>query len=196
MTSAPSSREANRARLRDSLIAAARELTIAHGWDQVRMVDVAKAVGVSRQTVYNEFEGRSGLGEALASAEIEQFVAAVRKELFAHGADVRAAAYAAILHTLQEAAGNPLVRAILTSARGGADELLPYLTTRSDLVLQAAGAVVQEWAEAHLPDTGPGVIELASESIVRLTVSHVVFPLASPATSATALAEVFVRLLR
>ena len=196
MTSASSYREANRARLRDSLIAAARALTITHGWDRVRMADVAKSAGVSRQTVYNEFEGRSGLAEALAAAEIEQFVAAVRKELFAHGGDVRGAAYAAILHTLRETAGNPFVRAVLTSAHGGADELLPYLTTRSDLLLRAAGAVVREWATAHAPDVEPAVVELASESIIRLTVSHIVLPLASPVASATDLAEVFVRLLQ
>ncbi|OJF15640.1 TetR/AcrR family transcriptional regulator [Couchioplanes caeruleus] len=196
MTSAPSYRAANRTRLRESLIAAARELTIAHGWENVRMVDVAKCVGVSRQTVYNEFEGRSGLAQALALTEVEHFVAAVRKELFAQGADVRGAAYAAILHSLQEAADNPLVRAILTSARGGADELLPYLTTRAEAVLQAAGAAVQEWAAAHLPDADPATLSLAGESIIRLTVSHIVLPLAPPATAAADLAEVFVRLLR
>ena len=196
MTSVPSYREASRARLRESLIAAARDLTVAHGWDHVRMVDVAKSAGVSRQTVYNEFEGRSGLAQALAIAEIQHFVAVVRKELFANGDDIRGAAYAAILHTLQEAEGNPLVRAILTSARGGADELLPFLTTRSELVLEAAGAVVEEWAGVHLPHAEPSVVKLASESIIRLTVSHIVLPLTSPATSAEALAEVFVRLLR
>ena len=196
MTSAPSYREASRARLRESLIAAARELTIAHGWERVRMVDVATSAGVSRQTVYNEFDGRSGLAQALAVAEIQQFVAGVREHLFAHGADVRAAAYAALLHTLQEADGNPLVRDILTSARGGADTLLPYLTTRSELVLQAAGAVIEQWADVHLPDAEPTVVKLASESIVRLAVSHIVLPLSSPAVSAQALTEVFQRLLR
>lgn len=196
MASAHSYREANRARLRDCLITAARELAIAHGWEHVRMVDVAAAVGVSRQTVYNEFESRTGLGEALAVRETQQFVAAVRKELFDHEGDVRAAAYAAILHALEEAAGNSLVRAVLTSARGGKDELLPYLTTRSEIVLHAAGAVVEEWAAAYVPELDPAAVALASESIVRLTVSHIVLPLSPPTTSATALAEVFVRLLR
>ncbi|UQU62444.1 TetR family transcriptional regulator [Couchioplanes caeruleus] len=196
MTSASSYREATRARLRESLVAAARALTVAQGWEHVRMADVASAAGVSRQTVYNEFEGRPGLAEALATAEIRHFVAAVREELFAHGADVRAAAHAAILHTLREAETNPLVRAILTSARGGADELFPFLTTRSGIVLEAAGAVIEEWAAAHLPDADPAVVHLAAESIIRLTVSHIVLPLGDPAGSATALAEVFVRLLR
>jgi hypothetical protein len=86
-----------------------------------------------------------------------------------------------------------LIRSILTSARGGADELLPYLTTRSDLVLAAARAVIEEWAVAHLPGTDATV---AGESIVRLTVSHIVLPTGSPEATADALADVFVRLLR
>src|SRR5690348_8092281 len=117
MEPVPSYRDANRARLRETLVSVARELTVRQGWDKVRMADVAKAAGVSRQTVYNEFDGRPGLAQALVVRETEQFTAAVRAELFRHGADVRAAARAALLRTLTEADGNPLIRAILTSAR-------------------------------------------------------------------------------
>jgi AcrR family transcriptional regulator len=196
MESIPPYREANRARLRGTLVHAARELAVTHGWANVRMAQVASAAGVSRQTVYNEFDSRAGLAEALALHEIEQFTSEVRTRLFAHGGDIRAAGHAAILHTLREAASNPLVHAILTSARGGTDELLPYLTTRSGALLAAAGSVIEEWAAAHLPDVEPATVTLAAESIVRLTVSHIILPLASPAESADALAEVLVRLLR
>ncbi len=193
----PSSYRAdNRSRLRDALITAARDLTVARGWENVRMADVAAAAGVSRQTVYNEFEGRPGLAEALARREIEAFTAGIRKHLSAHGADVRAAGYAAVRHALEEAAVNPLVRAILTSARGGADELLPYLTTRADVVLAAAGEVVRDWAAAHLPDVDDARVAVAAESIIRLTVSHIVLPLAPPEQTAAVLADVLVRLLQ
>ena len=195
MEQAPSYRELTRARLRDTLVSAARDLTVANGWESVRMADVAGAAGVSRQTVYNEFGGRAGLAEAVAVREIERFVSGVRGELFAHGADVRGAAYAAVLHTLREAAGNALVRAILTSARGGADELLPYLTTRSDTVLALAGEVIAEWAGTHLPGAPAAAVHLAGDAVVRLTISHVMSPAGPPERTAAALAEVFVRLL-
>ncbi|WIM99779.1 TetR family transcriptional regulator [Actinoplanes oblitus] len=196
MESALSYRDANRARLRDALVTAARELTVANGWDRVRMADVARSVGVSRQTVYNEFSTRAGLAEALAVREIDEFTTAVRARLHEHGDDVRAAGHAAILHTLREAAGNPLIKAILTSAPGGAGELLPFLTTRSDLLLSAACAVIEEWAAACLPAADPATTRLAGESIVRLTVSHLMLPSGPPETSADALAEVFARLMR
>lgn len=188
-------REASRLRLRDDLLTSARELTATHGWAAVRMIDVAHRTGVSRQTVYNEFGDKPGLAEALATAEIKRFVAAVRAQLLAHGADVRAAARAAIRWTLAEAAGDPLVKAILTSARGGADELLPYLTTRSDVILDLASAAILEWASTHLPDADQPTLTVAAESVVRLVVSHIVLPTAPVEQTAAALADVLVRLL-
>ncbi|MDI6098803.1 TetR family transcriptional regulator [Actinoplanes sp. NEAU-A12] len=194
MEIAPSYRESQRARLRDALVSAARELTVTNGWNTVRMVDVARAAGVSRQTVYNEFAGRDGLAEAIAVREIERFTTAVHTALSAHGGDVRAAAHAAVLHTLREAADNALVRAILTSSRGG-DELLPFLTTRSGTVLTLAGEVIAAWAAAHLPGSDPAAVAFAGDSVIRLTVSHIMLPSATPEATATALADVFVRLL-
>jgi AcrR family transcriptional regulator len=187
MDALPSYREANRARLREALVGAARELTVSQGWAAVRMVDVAAAVGVSRQTVYNEFGDRAGLAEALTATEIRLFLDAVRAELVAHGPDVRAATHAAILRTLTEAARSPLVRAILTSGRGGAAELLPFLTSGTE--------VVREWATASLPDADPAAVTLAADAGVRLTISHAMLPLTTPEQSATAIAEVFTRLL-
>ncbi|MGX6603314.1 TetR family transcriptional regulator [Micromonosporaceae bacterium Da 78-11] len=185
-----------RVNVRDTLVGAARDLTVANGWASMRMVDVARAAGVSRQTVYNEFDGRAGLAEAIAVREIERFVVDVRTELSAHPGDVRAAVHAAVLHTLREAAGNALVRAILTSARGGADELLAYLTTRSDAVLALAGAAITEWASVQLPDVPAEAVALAGDAVVRLTVSHIMLPAGPPEATAAMLAQVFVYLTR
>lgn len=195
MDSTPRYRDAARHQLRDAIVEAARDLAISRGWDAVRMADVAGRVGVSRQTVYNEFVNKPGLAEAIAQRETDRFVAGVRAALFAAGADVRAGAYAAISHVLREAADNPLIKTILTSARGGGDALLPYLTTRSELVLVAATAVLQEWAAAHLPRASPDDLAVGAESIVRLVVSHIVLPLAPVEQTATALTDLVVRLL-
>ncbi|MBU2663947.1 TetR family transcriptional regulator [Actinoplanes bogorensis] len=179
--------------MRRSLVAAARELTVANGWDGVRMADVAAAVGVSRQTVYNEFDGKPGLAEAVVAAEVERFVATVRAALFEHGADVRAAARAAIHAVLVEGAADPLVRAILTGAPDGG--LLPYLTTDGGMVLAAAGAVIREWAAEFVPEAGGDRLDAAADAVVRLTVSHLMLPAAPPGPTADALADDFVRLL-
>ncbi|MCM0675052.1 TetR family transcriptional regulator [Micromonospora phytophila] len=181
-------------RLRDTIVDAARTLTVAAGWDSVRMGAVATAAGVSRQTVYNEFGSKAGLAEALARREVDRFVSDVRTTLREHRDDVRAGAYAAISHTLTEAAGNPLIKAILTSARGGSDELLPYLTTRSELVLAESTGALLEWADTVVPDADPAALAFAADSIVRLVVSHIVLPRSPVDQTATALADLALHL--
>lgn len=187
-------RDAVRQRLRDTIVDAARAQAIASGWDGVRMAGVAAAAGVSRQTVYNEFATKAGLAEALANREVNRFVADVRAALEAHGDDVSAGAYAAISHTLTEAAGNPLVKAILTSARGGFDALLPYLTTRSELALTVSTAALLDWAERRFPGVDRDRMAVAAESVVRLVVSHIVLPLAPAEQTARRLTEIAVLL--
>ncbi|MFC0006085.1 TetR/AcrR family transcriptional regulator [Micromonospora siamensis] len=180
--------------VRDAIVDAARSLTVASGWDGVRMGAVAAAAGVSRQTLYNEFGTKAGLAEALARHEVDRFVGEVRAALAEHGVDVRAAAYAAIRRTLASAADNPLVKAILTSARGGSDELLPYLTTRADLVLTESTAALREWAGRHLPDADPAALAFAADSVVRLVVSHIVLPGAPVDETADKLTDLAVHL--
>ncbi|SCG69873.1 TetR family transcriptional regulator [Micromonospora coxensis] len=187
-------RDSARQRSRDAIVDAARARTVAAGWDAVRMGGVAAAAGVSRQTVYNEFGSKAGLAEALARREVDRFVAEVRRALDAHGDDVRAAAYAAIRHTLASAADNPLVKAILTSARGGSDELLPYLTTRAELVLTESTRALLDWAGRHLPDADPAALTFAADTVVRLVVSHIVLPQAPVDDTAEALADLAVHL--
>lgn len=189
---APRHRDTVRALLRESIVAAARELTIARGWDAVRMADVAAAAGVSRQTVYNEFASKDGLADVLATTEVERFLAAVRSELHArHG--LRDAVQAAVSRVLRDAEDNPLIKAILTSARGGSDELLPFLTTRSDVVLAAATAVIEQWANQRLTNVAAADVSAFADAMVRLVVSHIVLPAAPADQTAAALAELAVR---
>ncbi|MDG4821693.1 TetR family transcriptional regulator [Asanoa sp. WMMD1127] len=187
-------RTAVRARLRATLVAAARELAVARGWREVRMADVAAAAGVSRQTVYNEFGDKSGLADALAAAEIDRFLDAVRAALRGHGTDIRAAARAAIGVTLDDAADNLLIKSIVRGGEDQPDPLLPYLTTRPQLILEATVAVLHEWAST-LPGYRADQLEIVFDSIVRLVISHLTYPTASPQQSANDLADLLARMV-
>jgi AcrR family transcriptional regulator len=61
--------EAFRREVRERALSVARDLTLTRGWQQVRFVEVADAVGVSRPTMYSEFGNKAGLGEALVLEE-------------------------------------------------------------------------------------------------------------------------------
>lgn len=50
--------EASRALLRDSVLDAMRDLLLTRDWSAITLSDVARAAGISRQTIYNEFGSR------------------------------------------------------------------------------------------------------------------------------------------
>nr|WP_256370684.1 hypothetical protein [Micromonospora sp. KC723] len=77
----------------------------------------------------------------------------------------------------------------MTSARD-ADPLLPFLTTRAEVVLGAATAVVEDWARAHAPEISDDDLRFGAESVVRLVVSHIVLPTAAVEHTAERLADV------
>ena len=58
--------EASRALLRDSILDGMRDLLLTRDWSAITLADVARAAGISRQTIYNEFGSRLGLAQGYA----------------------------------------------------------------------------------------------------------------------------------
>ncbi|MFE2562192.1 TetR family transcriptional regulator [Streptomyces sp. NPDC059352] len=184
------------------MLDAAYGLVAAEGWGGLRMTAIARAAGISRQTLYNEFGSKDVIGRALVQRELEGFLVGIERELDAHRGELEAAAAAGIGHTLQQAVDNPLVKSVLLAARGGEDDLLAYLTTRPEPVFGTAtvmlDAYAYAYAYAYATEAWPEVDEesrgLAVETIVRLTVSHIVQPVASPEVSARRIARITARI--
>lgn len=179
-------------RLHENLLDAAAVLIVERGFRRVRMQDVADAVGVSRQTVYNEFGDKWGLAQALVLRENERYLDAVDEALSGHD-DLYSAVAAAVAYTLETAADDPLKKATLTGE--GSQDLLPLMTTRAEPVLFAAreriaARALRQWP--HLDETE--VAELA-DVVVRLTMSHVLLPTDAPQIVAARLARLVARFL-
>src|SRR5687768_11555374 len=105
---------------RDLLLDAAAEAVLSGAeWDRVRMADVARAAGVSRQTLYYEFGSKDALAEALAMREAERYMAGAEAAMVGHEGSPGEAVGAATEFTLTEAASNPLLKAVLTDDSGG-----------------------------------------------------------------------------
>lgn len=159
---------------RDALLDVAADRVIALGWAQTRMADVARAAGVSRQTLYNEFGSKEGLAAALTLREAERFLAGTEAALeVAHPDRPAAAVAAAVAYTLREAGANPLLKAVLTDDGAG---LLPFLTTRAQPVLVAARASFLGYFQTHWPATTPEELVPAADTVVRLAISYLVLP--------------------
>src|SRR3954470_9953930 len=180
---------------RDALLDAAYDAAVAGDWAGVRMLDVARAAGVSRQTLYNEFGSKDALAQALALREVQRFIEGTERALEeAHPDDPIQAVAAAALSTLQRAADNPLLKAALVDDSSG---LLAFLTARGEPVVAAARHSFENYYATHWPTLSPEAIALAAETITRLTLSYVVLPTDVPAeTVAARFADLARKLLR
>src|SRR3954451_9724495 len=153
---------------RDALLDAAYDAAVSGDWARTRMVDVAAAAGVSRQTLYNEFGSKDALVQAMAMREVEQFIAGTEAALEAADPDDPIEAVgAAALYTLQTAADNPLLKAERIDDESG---LLSFLTTRGEPAHAAARDSFERYYSAHWPELSPQDIGLAAETITRLTI--------------------------
>jgi AcrR family transcriptional regulator len=171
--------DAARSLLRRTVVGAVDELVRARGWAATTMADVAKAAGVSRQTLYNEFGSRQALVEEYVSSEIETLLVDVEAEVRADAADPRMAVRKAFALFLRLASDEPIVRIIAADAEGG--ELIRLLTTvgRSIALTRVTALITEVW-----PQASPEDAEVVAESLVRLAISHALFPTADPQATA------------
>lgn len=98
---------------REALLNAALSALTDQSWSAVRMVDVASAAGVSRQTLYNEFGSKDGLARALVRREADLYLHGVER-LLAEPADPVDRLVSVAEWTVSEARARPLLRALLT----------------------------------------------------------------------------------
>lgn len=113
---------------RETLLEAAHAAVRAQPWTGVRMVDVAASAGVSRQTLYNEFGSKEGLGAALVDRLVENFLDGAGRavaEAGRGGADPAACCAAAAHWILRTAREEPIVHAALTGCWGARIPLPP-----------------------------------------------------------------------
>ncbi len=163
---------------RDLLLDAAAEAVLSGAaWTKLRMADVARDAGVSRQTLYYEFGSRDALGEALALREAERYMAGADAAMVGHEASPGEAMGAATAYTLSAAGSNPLLKAVLTDDSGS---LLPFLTTRSERLLAAAREHCASYLCNHWPDLAYEQVLFVVDTVNRLTLSHLILPGARP----------------
>jgi AcrR family transcriptional regulator len=163
--------------LRNTLLDGARELLLARRWADITMADVAKAAGVSRQTLYNEFGSREEFAQAFVLRDGDRFLTAVEEAVDDHD-DPAAALAAAFEVFLTAAAEDPLLRAVISS--DGTDDLLRLVTTQGMPLLERTSERLTAVVVSRWPEVQAAGAALISECLVRLAISFAVLP-ASPA---------------
>jgi AcrR family transcriptional regulator len=173
--------------LRSTLLDGASKELATRPWSEITMSEIARAAGVSRQTVYNEFGSRAVFAQALVLREAARFIDAVQSTIAANAEDPRVALRATFELFLTVAAENPLVSAIVSGE--GADELIALFTTRGETLVEMASARLTEVLLASWPVVPREEAELLGETLVRLAISYAALPKGAPGETAESVAS-------
>ena len=96
---------------------------------------------------------------------------------------------------LELAQDNPLLHAVVSATHGADTELLPLLTTHAEPLLGAAKLVIAERLAPYDVGWTPPQLDAAIDMVVRLVLSHVMQPSATPADTADDIAWIARRVL-
>ena len=180
---------------RDRIVAAAGEMTSSSGWATVTMSRLAEAVGVSRQTVYNEVGTKPRLAETMVLTELARFLTVVEAAFDAEPDDLSRALERAVTEVLTYAQDNNLLHAVVSATHGADTELLPLLTTNAGSLLETAKQVVSTRVTPYAPAIDAAHLDPAIDMVVRVVLSHVMQPSATPQQTGADLAWLARRVL-
>lgn len=170
------------------------ELLGTRDWSAVTMSDVAKAAGLSRQTLYSTFGNRQGLAQAYALQLSETFAGEIRDSIERHPGEIDLALREGINGFLRSSGRDPLVRALVTGDIK--PDLLRLVTTEAGPLIERATAVLTP----ALANSWMGIQEkqarLAASIIARIGISFISLPPEDPDELASGLTEVVAPYLR
>lgn len=166
--------EASRVLLRDSILDGMRELLTTRDWSAITLSDVAKAAGISRQTIYNEFGSRQGLAQGYALRLADRLVDAVDEAIAHNVGEIHAAFLEGFRAFFAESAADPLVISLLSGETK--PDLLQIITTDSGPIItrcsqRLTSTFQHSWVRASEQDAG-----VLARAIVRLAMSYVSMP--------------------
>lgn len=166
--------EASRVLLRDSVLDAMRGLLLTRDWSAITLSDVARAAGISRQTIYNEFGSRQGLAQGYGLRLADRLVDAVNAALEAHVGNIYEAFLQGFRDLFTELSADPLVISLLSGV--AKPDLLQIITTDSAPIITRASerltaALTHSWVSTSDVDAG-----VLARAIVRLALSYVSMP--------------------
>jgi AcrR family transcriptional regulator len=166
--------EASRVLLRDSVLDAMRDLLLARDWSAITLSDVARAAGISRQTIYNEFGSRHGLAQGYALRLADRLADAVHAAIDANVGNINEAFLQGFRSFFAESASDPLVISLLSGV--AKPDLLQIITIDSAPIItreseRLTSALTESWVAASEEDAG-----VLARAIVRLALSYVSMP--------------------
>jgi len=166
--------EASRVLLRDSILDGMRDLLLTRDWSAITLADVARAAGISRQTIYNEFGSRQGLALGYAMRLADHLVDEIDHAIRQNEGDLYSAFLQGFRAFFAESASDPLVNSLRTGE--AKPDLLQLITVDSAPIIthcsqRLTTAFAESWVKHSEQDAG-----VLARAIVRLCMSYVSMP--------------------
>ena len=160
--------------LRDSILDGMRDLLSTRDWSAITLADVARAAGISRQTIYNEFGSRQGLAQGYAMRLADHLVDEVDYAIRQNEGDMYSAFLQGFRAFFAESSSDPLVISLLTGE--AKPDLLQLITVDSAPIIthcsqRLTTSFAQSWVKHSDQDAG-----VLARAIVRLCMSYVSMP--------------------
>ena len=166
--------EASRVLLRHSILDGMRDMLVTRDWSSITLSDVARAAGISRQTIYNEFGSRQGLAEGYALRLADRLVDAVAEAIEGNVGNIYAGLPGGIPRLLR-GFGVRSARHLAADRRRQARPAADHHHRQCADHLQVLGAPDRDpaasWVRASEEDAG-----VLARAIVRLAMSYVSMP--------------------
>ncbi|MCW4355917.1 TetR/AcrR family transcriptional regulator [Hoyosella sp. YIM 151337] len=160
--------------MRSGLLDALGEQLRIKKWSAVTMADIAAAAGVSRKTLYNEFQSRSGLARAYAARLTGEIADAIAREIQARSGDPYGAIHAAYSDFFDRIEADPLV----ASLRGpdAPIDLLRMITVDSQFLVDDASPVIAEAFQHSWVGASERDANVLGEAMTRTALNFVALP--------------------
>ncbi|MBI2701028.1 TetR/AcrR family transcriptional regulator [Mycobacterium gordonae] len=160
--------------LHDLILDALRELLLTRDWSAITLSDVARAAGISRQTIYNEFGSRQGLAQGYALRLADQLVDTAKAALDADDGSVHQSMLQAFEAFFAATSADPLVKSLLAGA--AKPDLLQLVTTDSAPIINRASSRLATTCAQTWPAGSDDEAKVAYRAIVRLCLSYISMP--------------------
>ncbi|CAM4081623.1 Bacterial regulatory proteins, tetR family [Mycobacterium basiliense] len=173
--------------MHNGVLDALQSLLLVRKWSSITMADVAAAAGISRGTLYNEFQSRRGLARHYALRLTDSIVTGMRAAIDEHHSDGYGAMHTVFRDFFDRVANDPLAQVLRTE--DAPSDILRLITVESQFLVdhateQLSHTFQHSWVNANQYDA-----TVMGQAVVRAALSYLALPPSDADEAATGMAH-------
>ncbi|WP_262490843.1 TetR/AcrR family transcriptional regulator [Mycobacterium simiae] len=160
--------------MHNGVLDALHGLLLTRKWTSITMADVASAAGVSRGTIYNEFQSRSGLARSYALRLTDTIVTGMRTAINEHHGDGYAAMRTVFRDFFDRVQHDPLAQVLRTE--DAPNDILRLITVESQFLVDHASQHLSQTFQNSWVNADEYDAEVMGRAVVRAALSFLALP--------------------